>query len=104
MTRKPFVNALSALGYIILVASVMFYGSKNTPGPDNSFIAPVAVISLFTLSAAVMGFIFLYQPFVLYFDKKEKMAVDLFFKTMAFFACFTIIALILLFSGILPKR
>ena len=57
MTKNPLINALAASLYIILVASVMYYGSNYT-GPVNSVIAPIAVLSLFTLSAAVMGYIF----------------------------------------------
>ncbi len=100
MTKNPLLNALAAAGYIILIASVMFYGTKNMPGPD-SVIAPIALISLFTLSAAVMGFVFFYQPVMLYLDNKKKDAADLFLKTLASFAGLTLIALILLFSGVI---
>jgi len=99
MSKNPIINGLSALIYIILVASVMNFGTKMTPHP-NSFVAPIAVISLFTLSAAVMGYIFCYQPAQLYFDGKKKQAVQLFLQTVVIFGCFTAVALILLFTGI----
>lgn len=102
MTKNPFINSLAACLYIVTIAMVMFYGTKNLgPGPDNSVIAPIAFISLFTLSAAVMGYIFGYQPVQLYFDGKKKPAVNLFLQTVASFAVITIIILTLLFSGIL---
>lgn len=101
MTKNPFLNALAALLYIAIVASVMFYGTKNVPGPDKSILAPIAILSLLTLSAAAMGYIFFYQPVMLYLDGKKKNAVNLFVQTLAIFALITAGALTLLFSGIL---
>lgn len=103
MTKNPIINAFAATLYIVFIASIMFFGSKLS-GPVNSVIAPIAVISLFTLSAAVMGYLFLYQPFFLYFDGKKKEAVNLFFHTLVYFAGVTILTLILLFSGILSSK
>lgn len=99
MTKNPFVNALAALCYITLVASVMFFGTKMAGQKDDTFLAPVAFISLFTLSASVMAYIFGYQPFQLYFDGKKKEALDLVLKTIAAFGVITTLILILLFSG-----
>ena len=90
MTKNPILNALSALLYITLVACVMFYAIEKTT-PNKSVLVPLAVLSLFTLSAAVMGYIFLYQPFQLYFDGKKKQAVNLVFQTIAAFAVITAI-------------
>lgn len=99
MTKNPFINAFAAIVYIVLVASVMFYGTKNL-GPANSIIAPIAIVSLFTLSAAVMGYIFLYQPGMLYFDNKKKQAVALFLQTVGVFGGITVIFLFVLFTGV----
>ena len=100
MTKNPIVNALTAAAYIIVLVMVMNFGTKLVPHP-NSLITPIAVISLFTLSAAVMGFIFCYQPGQLYFDGKKKTAVKLFLQTILVFGCITAILLTLLFSGAL---
>lgn len=99
MSKNPIINGLAASVYIFIVASVMNFGTRMMPHP-NSFLAPVAVLSLFTLSAAVMGYIFCYQPAQLYFDGKKKEAVRLFLRTVAVFACITALMLILLFTGI----
>jgi hypothetical protein len=96
MTKNPLINALVATAYIVLVASVMFFGTKFA-GPSNSLIAPVAVISLFTLSAAIMGFVFGYQPAMLYFDGQKKQAVNLFLQTVCIFGAITALILFLLF-------
>jgi hypothetical protein len=101
MTKNPIINGLGASAYIVLVASVMNFGSKIMPHNSSStFLAPIAMISLFTLSAAVMGYIFLYQPAQLYFDGKKKQAVKLFLQTVAVFGFLTVVALTLLFTGV----
>ena len=58
--KNPYLNSICAELYIIIVVLIMHLISKpNTP--DN-FFDPVAGISLFVLSAAVMGYLFLGQP------------------------------------------
>jgi len=102
MTKNPLVNAMAALLYILLIVSVMFFAPKNDAA--MGVLAPVVALSLFTLSAAVMGYLFLYQPIQLYFDGKKKQAVDLFLKTVAVFGAITVAVLLLAFSGILGKK
>ena len=97
MTKNAFINALAATGYITLVALFMFYGTKFLSNKPDTIFAPIAMISLFTLSAAMMGFIFLFQPVQLYFDGNKKEAAGLFLKTVAFFACLTIAVFAILF-------
>lgn len=96
MTKNPFINSLAAALYIAIIASVMFYG-KNIipPGPDTIF-APIAILSLFVLSAAVMGYIFLSQPIQMYLDGSKKPALKLFGQTLVSFAVITVIAFVLL--------
>jgi|SRR5579884_2342509 len=100
MTKNPFLNALAAIVYIVLVAFIMSFASGH-PGSGKSIVIPIAVVSLFTLSAAIMGYIFGYQPLTMYLDGKKKAAVNLFLQTLAVFAGLTVIVFILLFSGIL---
>lgn len=99
MSKNPFINAFAAIAYIVFIASVMFYGTRNTP--DDNFLAPVLALSVFTLSAAVMAYIFGYQPAMLFLDGKKKEAVDLFLKTTFIFGGITAAILLLFFSGIL---
>ena len=99
MTRNPLVNAVAAALYIVAITAMMYYGVRLT-GPDDTLIAPVAVISLFTLSAAVMGYLFLYQPLQLYLDGDKKRAVNLFLQTVAVFAVITALILLGLFLGV----
>ena len=98
MTKNPFVNALAAALYIGLVGSVMYYGLSRTNQPSVVF--PIAIISLFTLSAAVMGYLFVYSPLQLYLDGETKRAVNLFLQTVGVFAGITLVIILVLFFGI----
>ena len=101
MTKNPFINALSASGYIFLVVSVMTFVTQPLRNKPDTFFAPIAVLFMLTLSVAVMAYLFFYQPLLLFIDGKKKEAVNLFIKTVGIFAVFTTLALILLFSGII---
>lgn len=101
MTKNPFLNAVAASLYIVLVVAVMSVGTRIAP-PKDSFLAPIAMISLFTLSAAVMAYIFCYQPILLYFDGKKKQATTLFLQTVGIFGGITALLMVAAFSGIFP--
>jgi hypothetical protein len=88
MTKNPFLNALSATAYISLVASIMFYGPKGSI-PEPSVMIPIVILSLFVLSAAMMGYFFLYQPVRFLIEGNVKDATKLFLLTVLSFACIT---------------
>lgn len=96
MTKNPYVNAILASLYVVVVATVMYYGPKIA-GPKDSVLVPIAVLSLFVLSTAVMGFLFLMQPVQMYLDGEKKEAVQLVGTTIAMFAVITAMLLALLF-------
>ncbi len=85
MTKNPYINALVAIVYIILVALVL-YGTPHIVGGKDNFLMPVVAVSLFTLSAALMGYLFLYTPMLLLLDGKKVEGTRLFLKTVAVFA------------------
>ena|SRR3989338_6294783 len=89
MSNNPFVNAGLAASYISIVASVMYYGPKLA-GPIDSIIAPIAFLSLFVLSAAVMGFFFVLEPLRLFLDGHREEAIAFFLKTVGVFALVTV--------------
>lgn len=100
MNKKSILNAVLASAYITLVVILINLASKIQT-TSSSFIVPIIMISLFTLSAAVMGYLFVYQPLRLYLDGKKKDAVSMFLQTVAIFACITLIFFILYFVGVL---
>ena len=99
MPKNPFLNAGLAGLYIILVTSVMNYASRS--GVEDGFVAPIAFLSLFTLSAAVMGYLFLGEPIQLYLAGQKKQAVSFFLKTLLGFAAFTALIWASTISGVL---
>lgn len=99
MSKQPLLNALSAAIYIFLVVSVMTYVTQPLQDKPDTFFAPITVLFVLTLSVAVMAYLFFYQPLLILLDGKKKAAVNLFAKTVGYFAVFTIVVLVLLFSG-----
>lgn len=89
MTKNPFYNALAALGYIVLIVLGMnaISGVQRDLG---EIIMPIIMLSLLTLSAAVMVYIFGYQPLLLFLEDKKKEAISLFLKTVGIFGVITL--------------
>ncbi|MEK7586368.1 MAG: hypothetical protein AAB453_00680 [Patescibacteria group bacterium] len=98
MKNKSTKNALLAVGYIVIVATVMFYGPKLAGIVDkpDTVLAPIAMISLLTLSVAVMGYLFFWTPLELYLGGDKAGAVKTLLHTIATFAVMTIILIALM--------
>ena len=96
MTKSPFINAASAVAYIAIVVLVI-QSMSQFDEPEGGALVPMAMLALFVLSTAVMGYIFCLQPLQMYLDGMRKEAVDLFVKTVGFFACFTLVFFVILF-------
>lgn len=94
MTKNPILNALAAVVYIAAVVSVIYLFAMFDKPDVPIFIIPMAMISLFTLSAAVMGYLFLGQPVQLYLDGDKSHAVRLFLQTVGVFAAITVLILL----------
>lgn len=101
MSRNPIINAFSASAYIILGVTVMSFVSQNLRNKPDTFFAPVVFLSLLTLSVTVMAYLFFYQPLMLFIEGKKKSALHLFVNTVGVFAIITMVALFLLFLGLI---
>lgn len=88
MTKNPILNALLAALYIGLVASLMYFGTEHAE-PIETVLIPIAILSLFSLSAAVMACLFFYQPVRMYMEGQKTEAVKLVFQTIGSFAVIT---------------
>lgn len=89
MTQNPYINALAAAGYIGLVVLSVFTilgPVEHSLPPGLELLMPMAVLSLFVLSAAIMGYLFLYQPALLVLAGKHDEGATLFLKTVGSFA------------------
>ncbi len=74
------------------IALVLF--SLQSPNTPDTIFAPILALSMFVLSAAVMGYLFLGKPIQLYFEGNKQAAVNFFLKTLSGFAVITLIVLI----------
>lgn len=101
MSKNPLINAASASGYIFLVGLIMNYVSHTQSNKPDTFFAPVAFLSLLTLSVVVMAYLFFYSPLQLFVEGKKKQAINLFAQTAGIFALLTGAVLTLVFSGLI---
>ncbi len=66
MSKNPIINALCASAYIILVVSIMTFVTQPLRNKPDTFGAPIIVLSILTLSEAIMAYLFFYQPILLF--------------------------------------
>jgi hypothetical protein len=98
MQMKPYTHALLAAGYIVGIILII-QNVVDQPKIEGTILLPVAMLSLFTLSAAVMAFLFIYRPMQLYLDNQKQEALRFFGKTVLTFA--GLVALYLAFLVVL---
>lgn len=89
MSKNPFVNALVAAGYISLLVTAIFNSPKFITDSELGMMAPVLFLSLFVISASLMGYFFVYPPARLLVEGKQAEATKLFLMTVFSFACIT---------------
>ena len=95
MTTNPFYNASLAIIYIVVLVSGAILGPRLLGGPEESIIYPMLGLAVFTLSAAVMAYLFFYQPVIMFLDGQREKGVKLFLQTIGVFAVGTIILLLI---------
>ena len=95
MSKNPFLHALSAAIYIVVIVLVISLFADN-PAMEGTILVPMVMLSLFVLSAAIMGFLFVYEPLQMYFDNRKQEALSFFLKTLGYFACFAALFLLAL--------
>ncbi|KND51851.1 MAG: hypothetical protein ABA06_01160 [Parcubacteria bacterium C7867-001] len=88
MTKNPLINALAGLLYIAIIASFLFYVPERLQ-IEETVLIPILILSIFVFSAAMMGYLFLYEPLRLFLEDKKKESVSLFMKTLLAFAVST---------------
>ena len=98
MTKNPILNALAAAAYIGGLVGLMSLFVDSKVEETVPLLIPMLLISIFTLSAAVMGSIFFYQPFRMYFDGKKEEAVKLVAHTIATFAVLVVVLLVVVIA------
>ena len=81
---QAFLHSLGVVGYIVFVAFLMSNGESLFGNIDNTVLGPIAMLLLFTLSAAVMSLLVFGRPVMLYLDGKKKEAMNFAGATVGF--------------------
>ncbi len=97
MNKNPFTNALLASGYINILVTLIFNSPKLITDNELGMIAPVIFLSTFVFSAAIMGYLFVYQPVLLLLEGKQVEATKFFLTTVFSFACITLAVVLTFF-------
>ncbi|OGD84112.1 hypothetical protein A2572_03225 [Candidatus Collierbacteria bacterium RIFOXYD1_FULL_40_9] len=100
MNKNPVANALGAASYIFVVVSLMNFVTRPLRDKPDTFFAPISALFVLTLSAAVMAYLFFYQPILLLIEGKKIEAVNFFVKTVGIFGAVTGLVLFLLYLGV----
>ena len=95
MRWNPVTNALAAVAYIGAVALCMHFIESLRHNTPDTLLDGMGVMSLFVLSAAVMAFLFFYQPLLFLIENKKSEATSYFLKTLGTFGVLTILILTL---------
>ena len=88
--KKQILYPFLAAGYIVAILVIISFGGKLLP--EQTLVIPIAMLGLFVLSAAVMGFLFLSEPIFLYTENRKQEAVSFFLKEVGIFAGFIILS------------
>lgn len=95
MKWNPFLNAGLAVAYIGAVSVFLRFIESIRHDTPDTWIDGVGFMSLFVFSAAVMAFLFFYQPVSLLVENERAEAVSYFLKTIGLFGIATAIVLTL---------
>ncbi len=98
MTRNPYLNALIAGLYIVLVVLLITYGPAYVRTKPDTIFGPLAALSLLVLSVACMAYLFFFQPVLMYLEGQKREAVQFFTKTLGAFAVITAIVAAIAFT------
>ena len=90
MRWNPFLNAIAAASYIGCIALTFQFISHYRANTPDTFLDPIAALSLLVFSVATMAFLFFYRPLTLLLDEKREEAVSFFLKTLGSFGIFTL--------------
>jgi amino acid permease len=90
MKPNPYLHATFATLYIVGIVLIMNLLMSVTEDAEDSIIVPMTVLSLLTLSVALMGYLFAYEPLRLHIDGKRAEAVTFFLTTVGTFALFVL--------------
>lgn len=97
ITTLSFFHAFGILIYIGLVALLMNNGSRLF-GHEDTILTAIAMLLLFTISAAIVGLLVFGRPVMLYLNGQKKEAVQFTLATIGFLMIEALIFFIFMFA------
>jgi len=88
-------NAVLTGLYVAAVAIFMTYAGKIV-GQANSALGGIAILLLFTLSAAIVGTLILGKPLMMYLDGQKQEAIKTLLRTIFWLSVLTVLAIVIL--------
>jgi len=95
MKWNPALNAVAAAAYIGAVALFMHFIESIRHDTPDTLLDGMGILSLVVFSAAVMAFLFFYQPVLKLIENQKAEAVSYFLKTLGIFGIITVVVLAL---------
>jgi hypothetical protein len=95
MILKSLLHALAVAVYIILVSLLMNNANRIFGAMDN-FWGPVALLLLFTVSAAVTGLLVMGRPAYLFLNGQKKEGLQFLFYTLGWLVILTVIVFVII--------
>lgn len=89
MTNKKillisFLNALGTAAYVFVIGLFFSNVQKILGNKPDTFLAPVFMLLLFVISAAITAALVLGRPILLYMENRKPEAIKMFFSTLGF--------------------
>ncbi|MBU0598416.1 hypothetical protein KKF61_05535 [Patescibacteria group bacterium] len=97
ITLHSFLHSLGVVIYIALV-SLLMTNSEKIFGEMADFWGPLAMLLLFTVSAAVTGLLVFGRPVYLFLQGMKKEAIQFTFYTLGFLIAESLVVFIILFA------
>jgi len=91
---KSLLHALAVIAYIAVVVLIMQFGEDIFGSNNNQIWAPIGVLLLFTVSAAITGALVLGRPAYLFFNGQKTEAVKFLLYTIAWLFFMTLLYLL----------
>lgn len=80
---RSFAHAVMAYAYICGIAAFFNLGVEKMFKNVPEFFAPIIILSLLVLSAAIMAILVFGKPVLLYLDNQKKEALTMLFYTLS---------------------
>lgn len=95
MRWNPFINAVLAFAYIGAVVLFIHFLELHRHDTPDTLLDGLGALSLLVCSAAMMSFLFFYQPLLKLIENKKSEALQYFLKTLGIFGVITVAVLTL---------